>query len=461
MIGSTVRLVTSWGLSEPTDVQTWYWPSQPNETSAQIDADVDALIEQNDAIIRARTIDQWLGGTSWVDSTGQASWYPLDCANLAHSGVPVRPGATNVFTFDLEHPSTFDRQTLLEDTDLVYASEGALYLASRSYWWWWYGYEDYEYGAGWDGQSVVHKFDLSSPSKATYLASGLVNGFPTDQFSLDEYQGFLRVARVSPTWTGAQIAVLAQAGDRLVLAGETPPVAGGESLQSVRFVGPRGYFSTFRQVDPLFTVDLSNPLEPTVVGSLTVPGFSTYLHPIDDTHLLAVGEYVPPTTGDWTGRHVQLSLFDVGDLKNPKLVATQAVGSYPAVSNGWDYGWGWSEALWDHHAFNYFPSKGLLAVPFYWWQERYTSDPYGYYTYDYRIGSELDVYKVDPATGFTPMGTLAMGDLPSHSSSWWQDSYVLRSVMADDYVYAVGAGGVRVAPVSTLGAPIATATFAP
>ncbi len=464
MIGSTVRLVTSWGLQQPPDVQDWYWPSQPNETTAQIDAEIDALILRNEALIRGRTLTQWLGGSTWVDSTGNARYYPIDCANLAHSSVPVQPGATNVFTFDLEDQSVFDRQALLENTDLIYSSGDALYLVSRNWWWWWYSYEDEGSSGVWDGNSVVHKFDLGSPDKATYLASGTVSGFPLDQFSLDEYQGFLRVAMQGPGWSGARIEVLAQAGSKLILAGETPPVANGEALESVRFVGPRGYLSTFHyvyQIDPLFTVDLSNPLEPAVVGQLTVPGYSTYLHPIDDTHLLSVGEWVPETPGDWTGRHLQLSLFDVSDLKNPALVATQALGSYPAEADGWTYGWGWSAALWDHHAFNYFPAKGLLAVPFYWWQEHGSADPYGYQSWTYREGSEVDVYKVDPATGFTELGAVNLTDLPSPSNNWWVDSYARRSVMADDYVYAVGAGGVRVARSDAPGTVLATARFAP
>jgi uncharacterized secreted protein with C-terminal beta-propeller domain len=201
-------------------------------------------------------------------------------------------------------------------------------------------------------------------------------------------------------------------------------------------------------VDPLFTFDLSDPANPRKVGELKVPGFSTYIHPVGDTHLLTVGVHVPEN-GDWRTRALKLSLFDVTDLANPRESFTQLVGT----------AYGWSESLYEHKAFNYFPAKGLVAIPFTDWTQSYYGDYWNNFV------SELRVFRVDPATGFTPVGALSMKDVYqtiNHSKwSWTYSPHVRRSVMADDYVYAISDAGVRSAHVSNLSQPLATSRFDP
>jgi uncharacterized secreted protein with C-terminal beta-propeller domain len=201
-------------------------------------------------------------------------------------------------------------------------------------------------------------------------------------------------------------------------------------------------------VDPLFTFDLSDPARPRKVGELKVPGFSTYIHPLGDGHLLTIGVHMAEN-GDWRSRSLKLSLFDVTDLANPREAFTQQVGSLH----------GWSEALHEHKAFNYFPAKGLLAIPFTDW----SSSPSGDYWSNFV--SELRVFRVDPATGFTPVGAVSMTDVYQTVNymqwSWSYSPSVRRSVMADDYVYAISDAGVRVSHVSHLAQPLATTRFAP
>ena len=118
----------------------------------------------------------------------------------------------------------------------------------------------------------------------------------------------------------------------------------------MRFVGDTGYVVTFRQVDPLYTLDLSQPERPRVLGELKIPGYSAYLHPIGEDLLLGVGQDVDEKSGRPLG--TQLSLFDVSDLRKPTRLHTQHLGL------------GWSEAEYDHHAFLYWPRTGLVMIPF-------------------------------------------------------------------------------------------------
>src|SRR5262249_53010080 len=118
---------------------------------------------------------------------------------------------------------------------------------------------------------------------------------------------------------------------------------------AVRFVGNTGYVVTFRQIDPLYTVDLSDPEQPRVLGELKLSGYSAYLHPIGEDLMLGIGQ-----EADDAGHPLgtQLSIFDVSDLRNPKLLSRAQLGP------------GWSEAESDHHAFLFWPKTGLAVVPF-------------------------------------------------------------------------------------------------
>jgi hypothetical protein len=286
---------------------------------------------------------------------------------------------------------------------------------------------------------------------------------------MDEYQDFLRVATTISTripdaanplntWGTLEfnnrVSVLGQDHKELKIVGRSEDIAKGERLQSSRFIGPKGFVVTFLQTDPLFTFDLSDPAHPTRVGELVVPGFSTYLHPLDDNHLLAIGE-LRDSSGSWTSRALKLSIFDVTDFAHPVETFTQVVGT----SNGY------SEAQWDHKAFNYFPERGLLAIPF--WD--YDANAYSDVDYWSSFVSDLRVFQVSATTGFVPKGSLSMNDVfqsfnyydPSNGARWtyyWTPS-IRRSVMADNYVYAISDAGIRVADVDSLPAWIATTLF--
>jgi uncharacterized secreted protein with C-terminal beta-propeller domain len=229
-------------------------------------------------------------------------------------------------------------------------------------------------------------------------------------------------------------------------------LAPGEWVTGSRFLGDRGFVVTFRSIDPLFALDLRDPAHPKKAGVLEMPGFSTYLQALDATHLLAIGVDLPPAPATWQDRSLQLSVFDVSDLSNPQRTVHFKVGSAYA----------YSEALWEHHAFNWFPEKQLLAIPFVDW----TPDASGS-AYWGSFVSDLRVFEVHPDS-VSLRGALSMKDLyVTYGDARWAWSWspaIRRSVMAADadgnaFVYAISDAGIRVAPLGTLEAPLATAKF--
>jgi hypothetical protein len=460
-VGESVRLVISNDFNFPSGFK-WSpdWSQDLWNDKAKLAAAYDGIIADNEKLIRAQTLADWVPAATSV-SNGVTTVLPQACNTFSKVNAPTRLGTVSIVTLDLNDPGSLSRTSILAEPGEIYASASNLYVATRHWWWW--------PAPGQKDTTYVHKFDISQPAQATYVASGTVDGHIVDQFSMDENQaGFFRVATTIGTrvadqtnpdnWWGTlqltnRLSVLSENAGYLDVIGATADFAAGESLMATRFVDDKAFAVTYQNTDPLFTFDLSQAAAPRKVGELQVPGFSTYLHPIDATHLLTVGEFVPaPVNGttDWNARTLQLAIYDVSDLANPRQTFTQAVGT----------AYSWSEALYDHKAFNYFPERKLLAIPFSDWSWGGTTDENVYWE---NFVSELRVYSVDAATGFTPRGAVSMNDMYQawHSENWtyyWTPS-VRRSVMADDFVYAISDSGMRVANIANLAAPLATADF--
>jgi len=178
-------------------------------------------------------------------------------------------------------------------------------------------------------------------TNVNYTGMGSVQGSPMNQYSMDEYEGYFRIA-TTDTDTGTYVTVLSVSD--MQTAGRTEPLAPGERMQSMRFMGDMGYIVTFRNMDPLFTVDLSDPYKPRVLGELKIPGFSQYLHPVGDGLLLGIGRdtqefYTRDAKGvesviGFKDVGMKVSLFDVSNPLDPKEIDVLALGEGSAeVSN--------------------------------------------------------------------------------------------------------------------------------
>jgi hypothetical protein len=194
---------------------------------------------------------------------------------------------------------------------------------------------------------------VSAGEPTTYVASGTIAGSLLNQFSLDEHEGFLRAITTDGSpWSRSgesetRLVVFEEQGDRLVPIGEVGGLGRGEQLYSARLLGDIGFAVTFRQIDPFYVLDLSDPRDPRIAGELKIPGFSTYLHPVGDDRVLGIGQ-AATEEGRTTG--LKLSLFDASDPADPREIAvwTQPEGNSPAE--------------WDHRAFQMFGSTAIVPV---------------------------------------------------------------------------------------------------
>jgi uncharacterized secreted protein with C-terminal beta-propeller domain len=444
-IDSAVRMVMWASLTWP---ELQYWIANPHYDHPELDrAAFDQLEAQNEVKIRAQPLSQWLP-RSYVLAHGQYVESPLQCTHYVRPTVPTKLGLTMVATLDLAHPENgIDQTGLLAETGTVYSSLDSLYMATPIWWWGWWGRLDGQ-TADWD-RTYLHKFSLAKPDRVEYRASGVVPGHILNQFSMDEHKGFLRTATSTwPVWdykTGKQVGqqqnrvyVLKESGGLLETVGKTGDLAPGESIYGARFFEEKGFLVTYRQIDPLFTLDLSDPTNPHAVGALHIPGVSTYIHLLDPTHLLTVGQDSVTTATGELRNGVALQLFDVGDMANPKLTAKVVVGTR----------WGYSEALWDHKAFNYFAKTGVLAIPF---TDYSTSGDLDYW---FHFQSKLKAFKIDAAGAITPIGEVDHGEYYQRYGYndwyWWYEPYIRRSVQIEDFVYSFSSAAVKVNPIADL-----------
>jgi hypothetical protein len=325
-------------------------------------------LAENQRVVEETPIDDWMPRTfrEGADGSYSAVATALDCSAVAAPSEFAGLGITWVASIDLAGTSDTPVRAsagVVSQGGTVYQSASNLYLATVPW--------DVWYPMASDSSSpspapssppptYIHQFALGADGGVKYLASGEVTGQLLNQFAMSELGGDLRVATTVNDWSGngaseSFVKVLRPDGDRLVEIGSVGGLGKGEQIYAVRFLGTQGYVVTFKQVDPLYVVDLADPTAPRLVGELKIPGYSAYLHPVGDGLLLGVGQ---SATLEGVTQGTQLSLFDVRDPANPVQLSTLLLG-------------GSSEAEWDHHAFLYWPETdpatgetvGTIVVP--------------------------------------------------------------------------------------------------
>ena len=322
-----------------------------------------AALEANRDLIRASVAEDWLPWYVHETVDGRETEGPLlACNRIAHPEEFSGLGVLSVLTVDLAtgglRPGP-EALGLLAGGDTIYASREGLYVATTR----WF---DWERMAERDRErrmseitTQIHAFDTSDPRDVSYLGSGEVPGTLLSQWAMSEHDGHLRVAStVGDTWgwssdpSESVVTVLALRGDELSQVGQVTGLGLTERIYAVRFMGDVGYVVTFRETDPLYTLDLTDPTDPRVVGELKIMGYSAYLHPVGDDLLLGVGQ-----DADAQGRLLgtQLSLFDVSDPADPRRIDAATLGE------------GMSDVEYDHRAFLHWPATGLTVVPFVRW----------------------------------------------------------------------------------------------
>ncbi|MFH0896527.1 MAG: beta-propeller domain-containing protein [Candidatus Bathyarchaeota archaeon] len=230
---------------------------------------------------------------------------------------------------------------LLDASSIVYVSQSSIYITASTK----------------SGDTSIHKINFQG-GEISYVASGSVAGYVLNQYSMDEYNGGFRLATtkgfVSQSGASSQNNVYVL-DESMKTVGRLENIAPGESIHSARFMGGRCYLVTFKKIDPFFVIDLTNPRNPQVLGELKIPGYSDYLHPWDENHLIGVGkETVEADSGNFAWyQGVKIALFDVTNVTAPKEVAKLEIGD-----RGTD-----SPALRDPKAFLFSASKHLIVLP--------------------------------------------------------------------------------------------------
>jgi hypothetical protein len=370
------------------------------------------------------------------------------CGSVYRTAIAEKGAFTSLISLDMKQDGVSTRDaTIQSNPGAVFATAGEFYLAAthqadnaqRA----WYSFYSSAHEV-----TELHRFSIGArPELTKYSGSGVVPGHILNQFSIDEWAGNLRIAttrgRVPNPDVDSLVSVMSPTPrGNLVRVGAVEHLAPGEDIRSVRFEADRGYIVTFKKTDPLFVLDLKRPDAPKVLGELKIPGFSTYMHRIDDNHLLSIG-FDANDHGDFAYFNgVILQLFDVTNPLRPKLMFKEKIGTRGSSS----------EAATNHLAFNFFAERGLLALPM-------TICEGGG---DGRNGDQLTfggllVYDVSTKKGFHRLGGVNHGAAGQSCNTWWSEasSGVKRSVFIDDLVFSIAMDRVKVQKLETLGKDLA------
>lgn len=356
-----------------------------------------------------------------ITRDGDTTVTRTDCEDVHVSQDPDAVTSTTVFSLDPADPKPLGSVTALAGGGIVYSSPTNLYLA-RTVW-------SDEGGP----TTEVHRFDIRDPRATAYRGVGTVDGTPLNQWSLGEHDGHIRIATTIDTFGGvrevpmpgttglefqaptsqSQVAILRLSPDGLTQVGVVDGLGVDERIYAVRFIGDLAYVVTFRQTDPLYVLDLSDPTAPRAVGELKIPGFSAYLHPVGDGLLLGIGQ---DATLEGQRLGVKVSLFDVRDPRAPKQLDTLTYAGYSSTP-----------IEYDSHAFTFLPERNVAVIPV--------------TTYDEQDGTNTSAARlvrvVDGRLG-------ALGAI-SHAQA-----EVMRSIAIDDTLYTMSFAGLRATDLDEL-----------
>ena len=302
-------------------------------------------------------------------------------------------------------------------------------------------------------KTVIHKFGLEDLQESgtvdgvqpvagirpVYMASGQVEGVLLNQFSIDEYQADLRLAVTIENSAAGQtenhIKILRSNQGILKEIGTIPGLGIDERIYAVRFMGPQAYIVTFRQVDPLYALDLSNPKQPKVLGELKITGFSSYLHPVAENLLLGVGQEADPRTGAIEG--LQISLFDTSDPTDPRIVSRLLLDDVLQLKLTDDFNSNsFSPVEHDHRAFLFHNQLSFIPYDAGWFGSRQDS-----FRQNWHTQTGILVIEVKDKTLSVKNNLKAVDDTNQPESDWRKHLRPIRTVVIDDLVYGVADGG--------------------
>lgn len=329
--------------------------------------------------------------------------------------------------FNVDNKKEADIETFMGAGENIYCSTENLYVIKSKY------VYDAFFRMDYGQDTKILKFALNN-GNIEFKAEANIEGGINNQFSMDENKGYFRIA----TTVGKTYAMDKSTSNSLYIldkdlkeVGRLDGIAKGEKIYSVRYAGDKAYVVTFKEIDPLFVIDLSDVKNPKILGKLKIPGYSTYLHPYDETHLIGFGYDTKPNASN-TGvvnDGLKMTMFDITDFENPKEMFTVKIGDRNTSSPLTD----------NHKALLFSKEKNLIAFPIRSYKDRKT---------EYKA----QVYDIDLKEGFTLRGEI------EHSrykllEDYYYSSYNLnieRIIYSKDVFYTISKGMIKASDMDTL-----------
>ena len=297
-------------------------------------------------------------------------------------------------------------------------------------------------------KTIINKIKIDKED-IKYVQRSEVPGVLLNQFSMDENGNYFRVATTTgEVWQDTSLNHIYVLDENLNIVGKLEDLAPKEKIYSVRFMGDRAYMVTFKNIDPLFVIDLKDPQNPKVLGELKIPGYSNYLHPYDENHIIGVGKEAVDASDESRNfayyQGIKIALFDVSDVSNPKEVSKFNIGD-----RGSD-----SEALYDHKAFLFDKDKNLLVLPVTVAQikpEQYKGDV-PQWAYGETVFQGAYVLNIDLQSGITYKGRIQHEEAKQQDNYYYFDylSNIRRSLYIDNILYTISQKYVQANDLDTI-----------
>lgn len=440
------RQSTTFTVARVYDIENKAKPKQIREVKIEGNYISSRMIDDNVYLVANKYINSYLISKREIDDLEEEDFKPcymdtniskelkcIDYTDIYYFPDSEDTSYLNIAGFSINNDEDLNIESYLGAGNEVYSSQDNLYVAMVKW-----EYKDsriYGYYNNYDINTYIYKFKLDG-SKVSYLAAGSVPGEILNQFSMDEKDGYFRIATTdSENWNSSSdknnLYVLD--GD-LNVVGKIENLAKGERIYSVRFMGDKAYVVTFVETDPLFVIDLKDPTNPIVLGELKIPGYSSYLHPYDENHIIGFGEKTKVNEyGGVVTDGMKMALFDVTDPTNPKEMYSVDIGDR----------WTYSEILDNHKALLFSKEKNIIAFPVYIREE--TSDYRTLYKFQGAI-----IYGLDLENGFNLRGMITHKEDPEGYYTYDYDKNVERIIYIKDNFYTLSQGLVKETNMETM-----------
>jgi len=298
----------------------------------------------------------------------------------------------------------------------------------------------------------IYKFSIKN-SSTEFIARAELKGNTLNQFSMDEYNGFFRVTLNNNTDNSLYIL-----DENMNISGKITGIAKGERIYATRFIKDRAYVVTFKTIDPLFVIDVKDPTNPTILGELKIPGYSSYLHEYDENHIIGIGQdtteiYDKDNTGKiintrYVTNGMKMAIFDVTDVNNPKQQFSTKIGNKNT----------YSDVLYNHKAFLFSKDKNLLALPVDIYNTGVSIQTGMLRTEETTTSSSnnrfqgLLVYNIDLVNGFTEKGRITHYATETNKSYYSYDylNNIKRGMFINNTLYTVSENKIKANDLNTL-----------